>query len=170
MENIKIITDRLLITTFDKSMANSVHLNSLDEDNRLFVPDEVFETEQVAKETIIFLTECYKNIKGPFVYPILLKTGENIGYVQAVPIDDEWEVGYHIAKKYTSKGYASEALKAFIPFIMEKIGINHIWGICRSDNIASIKVLEKCAFKLEHTGIEKYRGQNHQVCKYVYAS
>lgn len=168
MENLKIITDRLHITTFDITMAKCVHLNSLDEDIRMFVPDEVFETEQEAKETITFLIESYKNIKGPFVYPILLKTGKNIGYVQAVPIDDEWEVGYQIAKKYTSNGYASEALKHFAPFIMDKLGINQIWGICRSDNIASIKVLGKCAFKLVYAGIGDYRGNNHQICKYLY--
>ena len=44
MENFKIETDRLVITKFDESMIESVHLNSLDEDNRKFVPDEVFET------------------------------------------------------------------------------------------------------------------------------
>ena len=40
----KIQTERLTITEFDLSMAESVHLNSLDEDNRRFLPDEVFET------------------------------------------------------------------------------------------------------------------------------
>jgi len=51
MDTLKIITDRLIITEFNVSMAEIVH--------------------------------------------------ENIGYVQAVPIGDEWEVGYHIASKYT---------------------------------------------------------------------
>ena len=40
----KLESKRLIITTFDLSMAEDVHLNSLDEDNRKFVPDEVFET------------------------------------------------------------------------------------------------------------------------------
>ena len=40
----RIETKRLLITEFDMSMAETVHKNSLDEDNRRFVPDEVFET------------------------------------------------------------------------------------------------------------------------------
>lgn len=40
----KIKTERLIITEFTMDMAEAVHLNSLDEDNRRFVPDEVFET------------------------------------------------------------------------------------------------------------------------------
>ena len=48
----RIETERLIITEFDMSMAQSVHLNSLDDDNRRFVPDEVFETVEAAAETI----------------------------------------------------------------------------------------------------------------------
>ena len=44
MEKFFIETERLIITEFDESMIESVHENSLDEDNRRFVPDEVFET------------------------------------------------------------------------------------------------------------------------------
>jgi ribosomal-protein-alanine N-acetyltransferase len=168
MENLKIETDRLIITQFDEGMAESVHINSLDEDNRRFVPDEVFETVQEAHDTIVFLIECYKGMDGPFVYPILLKSGVNIGYVQAVPIGDEWEVGYHIATDYTRKGFATEAVNAFVPLIMKRLSITHIWGICRGDNIASRKVLEKCSFVLEHKGFGNYKGENHEIFKYLF--
>ena len=90
-------TERLIITDFTEDMAEAVHLNSLDEDNRRFVPDEVFETVDDARETIEFLMSCYGTQEGPFVHPVLLKTGENIGYVQLVLIDLGWEIGYHIA-------------------------------------------------------------------------
>lgn len=169
MEKLQIITERLIITHFDESMAVSVHLNSLDEDNRKFVPDEVFETVQEALDVIRFLAECYKGTEGPFVYPVLLKSGENIGYVQAVPIDEGWEVGYHIAEQYTGNGYASEAVAAFVPLILKRLGIEQIWGICRGDNLASRRVLEKCAFDLVFFGTGSYKGQEHEICKYVYA-
>lgn len=53
----------------------------------------------------------YESERGVLVYPVLLKDGRNIGYVQLVPIEDGYEVGYHIGKEYTNKGYATEALK-----------------------------------------------------------
>ncbi len=169
MEKFKIVTDRLIITEFEESMAESVHLNSLNEDNRRFVPDEVFETVEEARVAVRFLIERYKSLEGPFVYPILLKNGENIGYVQAVKIDEGWEVGYHIAADNTGKGYATEALRAFVPVIMKKLGIESIWGICRGDNIASQKVLEKCSFVLVHKSLEDYKGQNQEIYKYFYS-
>lgn len=168
MEKLEIATARLIITEFDESMAECVHVNSLDKDNRTFVPDEVFETVEEAHDTIKFLIEGYKGMIGPFVYPVLLKSGENIGYVQAVPIDNGWEVGYHIAAKYTRNGYASEALMAFVPLIMKCLNISHIWGICRGDNLASRKVLEKCSFNLVHKEKGNYKGLEHEICKYLF--
>jgi hypothetical protein len=90
-------------------MAQRVHENSLDDDNRRFVPDEVFETLEDAQETVDFLISCYEKREAPLVYPVLLKNGLNIGYVQAVPLEEgAWEIGYHIAKAYTGNGYATE--------------------------------------------------------------
>ena len=79
----KIEADRLMITEFTPDMAQAVHENSLDEDNRRFVPDEVFETVEDASETIEFLMSRYGGCEGPFVYPVLRKDKTNIGYVPA---------------------------------------------------------------------------------------
>ena len=163
----RIETERLVITEFDLSMAESVHKNSLDEDNRRFVPDEVFETIEDAKETIEFLMSVYENGDGPLVYPVLLKDGTNVGYVQLVPIEEGYEVGYHIGKEYTKKGYATEALKAFLHEIMQKKGLDKVYGICVSENIASIKVMEKCGFKKEYEGIGEYQGESRQIVKEI---
>ena len=160
-------TDRLTITEFTPDMAQAVHENSLDEDNRRFMPDEVFETVEDAAETIDFLMSQYGGSDGPFVYPVLLMDGTNIGYVQAVPLGDGiWEIGYHIGVKYTRHGYATEAVMAFLPVIMPKIGISKMAGICLADNIASQKVMEKCGFVLEFKGIDNYQGEQREICRY----
>lgn len=162
-------TERLIITEFDPSMAEAVHLNSLDEDNRRFVPDEVFETVDEAADTIAFLMECYKTHKGPLVYPILLKCGTNIGYVQAVPMDDGiWEIGYHIAAAHTKKGFAAEAVRAFLPVIMDKLELQAMLGICLAENLASVKVMERCGFKKVFEGVGNYQGEDRSICKFIY--
>ena len=56
---------------------------------------------------------------------------------------DTWEVGYHIGKTFTGNGYATEAVKAFLPVIMKELNITEIFGICVVENMASAKVLEK---------------------------
>ena len=63
----RIETDRLVIREFTPDMAEAVHLNSLDVDNRRFVPDEVFETIEDAQETVDFLIGRYGGTEGPFV-------------------------------------------------------------------------------------------------------
>lgn len=165
----RIETERLIITKFTMDMAESVHLNSLDEDNRRFVPDEVFETVEEAADTVGFLMGVYDNGDGPLVYPILLKDSTYIGYVQAVPFDDgTWEVGYHIGAAYTKQGYATEAVNAFLPVIMPKLGLDRIKGICLTANKASQKVMERCGFVKEFEGMGPYQGQERDICKYHY--
>ena len=165
----KIETRRLIITKFDMSMVEAVHINSLDEDNRRFVPDEVFENVEDAAETVEFLMGVYENGDGPLVYPVLLKDGTYIGYVQAVPFDDgTWEVGYHIGGSYTRQGYATEAVTAFLPVIMKQIGIAEIAGICLADNKASVKVMERCGFTRLYEGLGNYQGQDRMICRYVF--
>ena len=166
----QIETQRLIITRFTLDMAQAVHLNSLDADNRRFVPDEVFETPEEAADTLRFLMEVYETGKGPLVYPVLLKNGTCIGHVQAVPFDDgTWELGYHIGAAYTRKGYATEAVKAFLPVILPKLGLKQILGICLADNLASRKVLERCGFIREYEGPGPYQGAERNICRYRYS-
>lgn len=165
----KIETGRLVITEFTGDMAEAVHLNSLDDDNRRFVPDEVFETVEEAAETIEFLMGCYASGEGPLVYPVLLKDGTCVGYVQAVPLEGgSWEIGYHIGGNYTKRGYATEAVGAFLPVIMHRLGIDRIAGICLSENRGSVKVMERCGFAKEFEGLGSYQGQTRQICKFSY--
>ena len=163
-------TERLIITDFTLDMVRDVHLNSLDEDNRRFVPDEVFETEEEARETVEFLMGRYGGTEGPFVHPVLLKTGENIGYVQLVDIGEGWEVGYHIAKAYTGKGYATEAARAFLPAMAEKYHLDSIIGICLADNLASVRVMEKCGFTNLFKGIGPYQGAQRPIVKSIWTA
>ena len=168
----KIETARLVVTEFTPDMAKDVHLNSLDEDNRRFVPDEVFETEEEAGEAIAFLISRYSGTEGPLTYPVLTKAGgENIGYVQMVPLGDgAWEIGYHIAKQYTGNGYATEAVKTFLPVISKIVGTEEIHGICLSENAASKHVLKKSGFEAVFEGVDDYQGEKREIFKSIWKS
>lgn len=164
----QIETKRLIITELTMDMAESLHLNSLDDDNRRFVPDEVFETVEEAAETIAYLRECYQMGQGPQVYAVTLQDGTLAGYVQAVPLGQEWEIGYHIGAAYTGNGYATEAANAFLPVMMDRLGIRHMLGICLADNAASVKVMERCGFVKQFEGVGEYQGKPAQICRFIY--
>ena len=149
-------------------MAEAVHKNSLDGDTRKFTPDEVFETVEAARDTIEFLMSVYKTNDGPLVYPVLLKDNTNIGYVQLVPIKNGFGVGYHIAESYTCKGYATEALLSFLKHMMSAMDIDRVYGICVAENIASLRVLEKCGFQKEYEGIGEYQCEKRSIVRYTF--
>ena len=166
--NIK--TPRLTITTFTPNMAQSVYENSQDDDTRRFVPDEVYDSVEEAREAIEFLMTRYDCTDGPFVYPIIKNDGgQNIGYVQLCQIDDgSWEIGYHIAKQFTGQGYATEAVKAFLPAMTKKLNINEVYGICLADNAASVCVLKKCGFVQVYQGMGNYQEKEAEIVKTVW--
>jgi len=166
---LSIKSDRLVITKFYETMAESTHVNSLDKDNRQFVPDEVFETVAEAQEAIAAIVSFYAHNDAPQIYAVHLKDGQHIGHVQAVPIQDGWEIGYHIAKPFTGHGYATEAVNAFLPAMMHHLGITEIYGITHAGNIASRRVLEKCGFVMEYQDMGQYQGEEQLICKMKFA-
>ena len=163
--NIK--TPRLIITTFSPTMAQSVYENSQDDDTRRFVPDEVYDSVEEARAAIEFLISRYDSDDGPFVYPIITNDdSKNIGYVQLCQIDDgSWEIGYHIEKQFTGHGYATEAVKAFLPAMAKKLNIKEVHGICLAENTASVRVLENCGFVKVYQGAGNYQGKEAQIIK-----
>ena len=163
-------TERLIITELTMDMAMDVHKNSLDEDTRRFVPDEVFETLDEAVETVRFLISQYGSVEGPLVYALITKEdNENIGYVQLVPIEDgKWEIGYHVAKSHTGKGYATEAVAAFLPVIAARVGASEVYGIRLQENTASGRVLEKCGFVVLFEGEGAYHDGVYKISKSVW--
>ena len=164
----RIETPRLVITDFTPDMAQAVHLGSLDADTRRFLPDEVFETEAVAAEVISNLIDCYTGDEGPFVHPYLLSDGAYAGYVQLVRLESGWEVGYHTVAAHTGRGYATEALQAFLPVMLRRMNISEVFGVCDAENAASIRVLEKCGFRRVFAGDAPYQGSVRPVVRLLY--
>lgn len=166
----QIKTPRLTITTFSPDMAQSVYENSQDEETRRFVPDEVYDSVEETRAAIEFLLSRYDSTDGPFVYPIITNdSGKNIGYIQICKLEDgTWEIGYHIAKNFTGKGYATEAVKAFLPAMAKKFNIKEVYGICHAENTASVRVLEKCGFVQVYQGSGNYQGKEAEIIKTVW--
>ena len=166
-KSMEIKTPRLTITRFSTDMAQAVYENSQDDDTRRFVPDEVYDSAEEARAAIEFLMSRYDSADGPFVYPIIKNDdGENIGYVQLCKLDDgDWEIGYHIAKRFTGMGYATEAVKAFLPVMAKKLNIKEVFGICLAENIASTHVLGKCGFVQIYQGAGNYQGKEAEIIK-----
>ena len=164
----EIKSKRLTIKSMDTSMYYDVWQNSLDEDNRKFVPDEVFETLEEASNVVDQIIKLYETKDGPFIYAVIRnEDSANLGYVQLVKIEEGWEIGYHIAKRYTGNGYATEAVKLFLDYLKNNTDIKEVYGIALANNKASVKVLTKCGFKFFFEGMGIYQGNKRKIVKSI---
>ena len=87
-----------------------------------------------------FAIECDGELAGC----ISAERGKNV-YRQSA------EIGYYIAKPLWGRGIATAAVKNITQFIFENTDIIRLYSAVFAENIASIKVLEKCGFNFEGT-------------------
>lgn len=165
-------TPRLQIAEWEDNMAEALSRLSQDAENRRFLPDEVFETSMQAKNAIAQLQACRKTGTGAQVCPILLTDGTLAGHVELCPLKggekDAWEAGYHIGTPWRGRGYAAEALAAFLPEMLPRLGCRQCWGICERENIASCRVLERCGFQLHDARQAQMHGHTGMILRYIY--
>ena len=77
------------------------------------------------------------------------------------------EVGYVIHPRYHGQGYMTEALKASIVDLFDR-GYTEVKAGAFEENIASIRVMEKCGMvRQEHQDEIRYRGVMHRCVYYA---
>jgi RimJ/RimL family protein N-acetyltransferase len=84
--------------------------------------------------------------------------GEEVaGHIACFPLEGELEVTYWVGKKYWAKGVATQALKK----LLQEITHRPVFARAAKDNIGSVKVLQKCDFKIigEDKGFAEGRGE-----------
>ncbi|HET7271550.1 MAG TPA: GNAT family N-acetyltransferase [Rubrobacter sp.] len=74
----------------------------------------------------------------------ILLDGHVAGNVVSFVQSGEREVGYWIGKEYWGKGVATQALSAFL----DQIDTRPLYAHVARHNIGSIRVLEKCGFRI----------------------
>ena len=79
---------------------------------------------------------------------IELKNGTHIGELCFKGLNSKGvtEIGYGISEEYQNKGYATEAVKAISEWVFNNPNVTVIEAETENENIASIRVLEKCGF------------------------
>ena len=91
------------------------------------------------------------------------KDGQVIGWtgLEYLPETDETEVAYLLSRTVWGRGFATEAACAAVRFGKETYRLPVIIGLVHPENIASIKVLEKCGLvfnnRATYWGLEMLR-------------
>ena len=87
----------------------------------------------------------------------ILFEGRVAGNVASFPHQGRTEVCYWIGKEFWGKGIATSALSLFL----SETTVRPLYAGVAKDNVASIRVLEKCGFEIceESKGFAKARGE-----------
>lgn len=59
------------------------------------------------------------------------------------------EIGYWLGKQFWGKGYGAELVKSLLTFGFKNLDLHRIYGSVRTENIASVHILEKTGFRRE---------------------
>ena len=135
---------------------------SLSENLKVNIPENWTESGEVIFP--ICLEEIIKNPESKkwWTYlPILIETNTLIGSCgfKGEPIDGKVEIGYEVTELYRNKGYATEILNLLTELAFNNEKVKTIIGQTLTDNLPSIKVLEKCDFKFVRVFNDLEEGQ-----------
>lgn len=79
--------------------------------------------------------------------------GELIGTIGAYdydPLTGEIETGFSIARAFWGRGFASEALRCVLEYLISQEGIHAVTAWCASENTGSAKTMRKAGMRLRH--------------------
>jgi len=147
--NLVIETDRLVLRNFMKSDKNEFY--DIVQDPKLYatLPEDHMYTYDEVNEIVNWFIERYEKntINDIAKFPLAIKMKENnkmigdIGIGQYSQDKKEIEVFYFINSQYWNQGYASEAMEAFMKYLMRNRIVNHLIANYVKGNIASEKYL-----------------------------
>ena len=82
------------------------------------------------------------------IWMIETKDGTHVGDLcfKGLGDDGSVEIGYGISDEYQRRGYATEAVSAAVRWAQEQTGVECVEAEAEADNLASLRVLEKCGF------------------------
>ena len=143
-------TERLLLRELNPDDAENFYKLNLNPNVIKYTGNSAFKDIDEAKEFL----ENYQDYKlnGFGRWAVIEKsTNEFLGWC-GLKYDknlDETDIGFRFFEEHWNKGLATESAKACINFGFENLNLKSIVGRAMSENIASIKVLEKIGLKFE---------------------
>ena len=137
-------TERLYLREMTIKDAESLYLLNLDLEVLKYTGDEPFKSVENAKRFLENYDHYEKYNFGRWAV-IDKSTNVFLGWcgLKYTPEFDEYDIGFRFFKKYWNKGYATESAKVCLNLGFNKYNITEIVGRVMTENIGSIKVLEK---------------------------
>ncbi|MEY2484282.1 MAG: hypothetical protein QOK24_2810 [Verrucomicrobiota bacterium] len=143
-------TDRLLVREYVEEDAEAFFKLNTDPEVLRFVPDKALLNVDQARQLLIDhpIADYRKHGFGRGAC-ILKATGELIGFAGLKYLEElgEVDVAYRLLPAYWGQGLATETALASVRYGFADLGLKRIIGLVMSENIASVRVLEKTGLR-----------------------
>jgi RimJ/RimL family protein N-acetyltransferase len=93
----------------------------------------------------------------------IVAEGQVAGHIACYPDGDHLEVTYWLGREFWGKGLATQALKKMLHLVVDR----PIFARAAADNIGSIRVLQKCGFKITGTNKDFANGRGEETEEYI---
>ncbi|MBR3692211.1 MAG: GNAT family N-acetyltransferase [Clostridia bacterium] len=155
----RIDTERLILRRFRMSDAQDMFETwTSDAECARFMRWQQHKSPAETRETIAWWVHSYR--EGGYEWAITLRDGTLIGSIGIMDIsrgERSGELGYCIARPYWNRGYGTEALRAVIAYMFDRVGLNRLEAYHAVGNPASGRIMEKCGMQKEGICRDKYR-------------
>jgi ribosomal-protein-alanine N-acetyltransferase len=150
----EIKTTRLILTETDWIHVENIHrLHSfpeVDEFNTIGIPKDIDETKEIIRPSI---EDKKNNVRKQISWVIFLKSAnEFIGAAGMHLSADKFKLGeiyYKLLPLHWGQGYATEIAQSLIKFGFERMHLHKVEAGVQTENIKSIRVLEKVGMTRE---------------------
>jgi RimJ/RimL family protein N-acetyltransferase len=85
--------------------------------------------------------------------------GRLVGSIASFVVDGDTEVTYWIGRSFWGQGIASRALA----LLLESVRVRPVFARAASDNVGSLKVLQKAGFAVVGTEVAFANGRNEEI-------
>ena len=160
-------TERLLLRPFSETDAADVYEYLHEPAVNCFVCMKLNSLEEA--KSAVEMRSC----KTEYYFAIELKdSGKVIGEIFGEPEGQEQDVGdslldtfspcWMLNLKYTGKGYAYEAVKAYFDYLFNEKGVRRVYAYTEEDNIPSQRLCKKLGMRCEGFFLEFISFVNNQ--------
>ena len=143
-------TARLFLREFAEDDAEWFFRLNSDPKVLQFVPDKALLNVEQARQILLDhpIADYRKHGFGRGAC-ILKSTGEPIGFAGLKYLEElgEVDVAYRLMPAHCGQGFATEAALASVRYGFANLGLKQIIGLAMSENIASVRVLEKAGLR-----------------------
>jgi ribosomal-protein-alanine N-acetyltransferase len=152
-----ITTERLILRLPQQAdFADWSHLRGVSKDGLIPFEPKWAENELSRDSFRLRLRFYQREFRDSTGYPFFIFTKEGNNLLGGITLSNvrrgvtqSGSIGYWIGQPFQKNGYMTEAVKALGVYAFKELGLHRIDAASLQENLASIRVLEKCGFQKE---------------------